>query len=67
MLFGYLLALHCLVPGQALSIEVLSLPRPAVSSAPRGCRKYALLQEQLLRERQFDGIDRRRLLPVRCR
>jgi hypothetical protein len=67
MLLGYLVAICCLFPGQALSIEALSPPRPAFSSAPRACRKFALLQEQLLRERQFEGIDRRGLLPVRCR
>jgi hypothetical protein len=67
MLLGYLFAICCLFPGQALTIEAWNLPRPAVSSAPRSCRKHALLQEQLLRERQFEGIDRRGLLPVRCR
>jgi hypothetical protein len=67
MLLGYLFTLCCLVPGQGITIEAWSLPRPAVASAPRGCRKYAMLQEQLLRERQVEGIDRRGLLPLRCR
>jgi hypothetical protein len=67
VLLGYLFAIYCLFPGQALTVEAWSLARPAISSAPRSCRKFALLQEQLLRERQFEGIDRRGLLPARCR
>jgi hypothetical protein len=45
------------------SMKPIELPRPARLS----CRSQALLQQHLLRDFQNDGIDRRGVLPARCR
>jgi hypothetical protein len=64
--FGILLTAWCLFNSYIDTTASMSLPHPAQLIRP-SCRSQALLQQHLLRDFQNDGIDRRGVLPARCR